>query len=290
MTNRILALHDLSCFGRSALQVIIPTLSSFGKLTCPVPTAVLSTHTGGFEDFTFIDLTTHMKAQLNHWKSLDLEFLAIYPGFLGSAEQVAIVKDYISTYKKENTLLVIDPVLGDEGAPYSSITKDLIKNMQTLIKGADLITPNQTEANLLLGNSANSPILEKDYLSSLKNLAKLGSKKVIITSLETKAPNTLNLLYYDSKTNEALKLGFPKIKRSYPGTGDAFGALILGHLLDGVEIKEAIIKTVSFLHKVIKATNEMKSPIREGLYLEPFLAERKRFENPLESLNFEALI
>lgn len=289
MTNRVLALHDLSCFGRSALQVVIPALASFGKLTCPVPTAVLSTHTGGFEDYTFIDLTDHMKAQLAHWESLNLDFLAIYPGFLGSSEQVDIVKDYIKAYKKKDTLLVIDPVLGDEGAPYSSITADLICQMKRLIEGADLITPNQTEVNLLLGKKGDSPILEKDYLKTLKALAALGSKKLIITSLETTDPLNLNLLYYDTATKEALKLTFPKIEGSYPGTGDAFASLILGHLLEKTSLKEAIIKTVSFLHEVIKATREMKSPIREGLYLEPFLAERKRFETPLESLKFERL-
>lgn len=289
MNNRILALHDLSCFGRSALQVVIPTLTSFGKLTCPVPTAILSTHTGGFEDFTFIDLTEHMKAQLEHWKSLNLKFLAIYPGFLGSSEQVSIVKDYIKTYKKKDTLLIIDPVLGDDGEPYSSITGELIVEMRSLISGAELITPNQTEVNLLLGKKADSPILEKDYLKTLKALADLGAKKVIITSLETADKETLALLYYDSTTDKALKLTFPKIQGSYPGTGDAFASLILGHLLDKRAIKDAIIKTVSFLHVMIKATSQMKSPIREGLYLEPYLADRKAYETPLESLVFEEI-
>lgn len=277
MTNKpILALHDLSCFGRSALQVIIPTLASFGYLTCPVPTAVLSTHTGGFDDYTFLDLSSHMKEQLEHWKALSLSFSAIYPGFLGSSEQVEIVKDYINTFKKENTLLLVDPVLGDDGTPYSSISDALIREMRQLTNNADIITPNITEANLLLEYAPDYLPKEKDYMSYLTKLASLKAKKIIVTSIPT-SEDTLTLLYHDEKN--AFKLTFPRIEGSYPGTGDIFCSLILGYLLKGQTIQTAIINATSFLAFAIKETSLLATPIREGLAIEPALLKREASEN-----------
>lgn len=287
--NAVLALHDLSCFGRSALQVIIPSLASFGLLTCPVPTAVLSTHTGGFDDFTFYDLTQHMKAQLHHWQTLDLSFQAIYPGFLGSSEQVSLVKDYIKTYKKEDTLLLVDPVLGDEGRKYTSITDTLVEEMRELISGSDYITPNLTEANLLLNQPAHKIPEEKDYFTYLTSLSRLGAKNVIITSIDHGEKNTMLLLYYESQNDIAYKLRLPKIPATYPGTGDIFCSLLIGHLLNQEEITTALLKITSFLYRTIAHTYEKKTPHREGLLVEPFLAERRQYEVILPNLKFQKL-
>lgn len=287
--NAVLALHDLSCFGRSALQVIIPSLASFGLLTCPVPTAVLSTHTGGFEDFTFYDLSQHMKAQLYHWQTLDLSFQAIYPGFLGSSEQVSIVKDYIKAYKKEETLLLVDPVLGDEGRKYTSITDTLVEEMRELISGSDYITPNLTEANLLLNKPAHKIPEEKDYANYLTSLSQLGAKNVLITSIDHGEKNKMTLLYYDSQNDLAYKLLLPKVPATYPGTGDIFCSLLIGHLLNQEAIQTALLKTTSFLYRTIAHTYEKNTPHREGLLVEPFLAKRSHYEQVLSNLKFQRL-
>ena len=127
---KIIAIHDLSCFGRASLTVVIPIISAMGIQVCPVPTALLSTHTGGFETFTFMDLTRPMEEILIHWKELKLEFSAIYSGFLGSEKQVEIVEKYIAEFKKKGTLVIVDPVMADEGELYSTMTPKMIEKMK----------------------------------------------------------------------------------------------------------------------------------------------------------------
>ena len=148
--KKVAAIHDLSGFGRASLCSIIPTLSTMGVQVCPVPTAILSTHSGGFANYTFHDLTDTMEAYINHWKELELHFDCIYPGFLGSPQQIHIVSKIIEQFRQPDTLVVIDPVMGDNGCLYSSIAADMVPQMRQLISQADIIVPNITEAAFLL--------------------------------------------------------------------------------------------------------------------------------------------
>ena len=150
-TPRAAAIHDLSGFGRCSLTVAIPILSAMGVQCCPLPTAFLSTHTGGFEGFTFLDMTREMPKVTAHWQSLDLRFDAIYSGFLGSARQIGVVEDFIYTFRRKNTIVVIDPVMGDDGRAYQTYTAEMCEGMCRLSALADVITPNLTEAAFLLG-------------------------------------------------------------------------------------------------------------------------------------------
>ena len=118
LTPRVAAIHDMSGFGRCSLTVALPILSAMGLQCCPLPTAFLSTHTGGFEGFTFLDMTDEMPKVARHWKSLDLEFQAIYSGFLGSERQIGMVADFIRDFRSPETIVVIDPVMGDHGKVY----------------------------------------------------------------------------------------------------------------------------------------------------------------------------
>ena len=138
---RVAAIHDLSGFGRSSLCNVLPILSTMGIQACPVPTAVLSTHSGGFDGYTFRDLTEDIPGFIRHWKELGLEFDGIYSGFLGSPRQVELVRELIHTFRTPKTWVVIDPVMGDGGSLYSSISKDMIGEMRRLIGEADLIVP-----------------------------------------------------------------------------------------------------------------------------------------------------
>lgn len=142
---RVAALHDLSCFGRCALTVVLPTLSAMGVQTVPLPTALLSTHTGGFVSPYFADLTPEMEKISAHWQTIDLTFDAIYTGFLGSAEQIDVVEQFLTRFRRE-ALVLIDPVMGDNGVLYSTYTPEMAGRMQELCAHADLITPNLTEA------------------------------------------------------------------------------------------------------------------------------------------------
>ena len=147
--KKIAAIHDLSGFGRSSLTMIIPILSHMQLQVCPLPTAILSTTTE-FPDFHFHDLTNEMIKIAEHWGELNLKFEAIYSGFLGSDRQIDIVRDFIDKFRQKDQLIVVDPVLGDNGKLYPSITSKMVAGMRSLISKADIITPNISEALFLL--------------------------------------------------------------------------------------------------------------------------------------------
>ena len=158
-TPRVAAIHDMSGFGRCSLTVAIPILSAMGIQCCPLPTAFLSTHTGGFEGFTFLDMTDELPKVAAHWKSLGLEFQAVYSGFLGSERQIAIVEDFLREFRGADTAAVIDPVMGDHGEVYQTYTPAMCAGMARLAELADVIVPNLTEAAVLLGEE--EPVPEK---------------------------------------------------------------------------------------------------------------------------------
>ena len=148
-TPRIAAIHDLSCFGRCSLTIALPVLSAMGCQCCPLPTALLSAHTG-FPGNTFLDLAAEMGRIAEHWAAMDLQFDAIYSGFLGSADQVDTVARFFDTFKKSDTAVIVDPVMGDHGTAYRTCTPELCRGMRVLAENSDVITPNLTEAALLL--------------------------------------------------------------------------------------------------------------------------------------------
>jgi pyridoxine kinase len=148
--KRVAAIHDISCFGRCSLTVALPIISSAGIECAVVPTAVLSTHTGGIDGYTFHDLTDEIMPIAKHWKSLDLEFDAIYTGYLGSFHQLDIVSSLFDLLGSNDTLKVVDPVMADNGVLYKSFPADFPKGMRKLCAKADIIVPNITEAVLML--------------------------------------------------------------------------------------------------------------------------------------------
>jgi pyridoxine kinase len=148
--KRIAAIHDISCVGRCSLTVALPILSAAGIDTGILPTAVLSTHTGGFENFTYRDLTEDITPIASHWKSLDLKFDALYSGFLGSYEQIDLVSNLFELFKDQDTLILVDPVMADNGEFYSVYSPEMAKGMARLCQKADIIVPNLTEAAFML--------------------------------------------------------------------------------------------------------------------------------------------
>ncbi len=201
IVKKVAAIHDLSGFGRSSLTSIIPILSSMKVQVCPVPTAVLSSHTGGFEGYSFLDLTDYMEQHIAHWKSLNLEFDCIYSGFLGSPKQMKIVADFIDFFGHKNNLTVVDPVLGDNGKLYGTMNNEMVEEMKKLISKADIITPNFTEVTFLLNKPYKKEISEpevKEWLIELEmveEMKKLISKADIITPNFTEVTFLLNKPY-----------------------------------------------------------------------------------------------
>lgn len=183
MIRRVAAIHDLSGFGKASLTIVIPTLSSMGIQVCPLPTAILSTHTGGFTGFSFLDLTDEMERIIAHWKTVGTRFEAIYSGFLGSPRQVDIVSRFIDDFRREEQLVVVDPVLADDGKLYSTMGPEMVEGMGRLVGKADVVTPNLTELALLIGEPYREEIGLDEIKRWMKDLAVKGPKYIVVTSV-----------------------------------------------------------------------------------------------------------
>ena len=275
IVKKVAAIHDLSGFGRSSLTSIIPILSSMKVQVCPVPTAVLSSHTGGFEGYSFLDLTDYMEQHIAHWKSLNLEFDCIYSGFLGSPTQMKIVADFIDFFGHKNNLTVVDPVLGDNGKLYGTMNNEMVEEMKKLISKADIITPNFTEVTFLLNKPYKKEISEAEVKEWLVELANMGPKIVIATSVPDenshKADRKTNVIAYDKENDVFWKVSCKYIPASYPGTGDAYTSVVIGSLLQGDSLPIAIERGVQFITQCILASYGFKYPNREGVLLERML-------------------
>ena len=246
-----------------------------GIQVCPVPPAILSTHTSEFKNFHFIDLTKELNSYIKHWKDLQLDFDAIYSGFLGSAEQVQIVQDFIKSFKQENQIVVVDPVLGDDGSTYNTITSELVEQMRLLIGSADVITPNITEAALLLQEPANLPAedfthtLIKDWLIRLSDK---GPEVVIITSIPVPDdPKLSSVVAFDKSSGRFWQVQCTYIPAYFPGTGDIFTSVMTGSLLHGQSLPIALDRSVQFVTQAIRASFGHDYPRREGVLLESVL-------------------
>lgn len=290
LVKKVAAIHDLSGYGRASLTTIIPILSNMKVQVCPVPTAILSTHTGGFEGYSFIDLTDYMQEHINHWKKLELEFDCIYSGFLGSPKQIEIVADFIDFFGKKAKFTVVDPVMGDNGKLYSTMGNEMVVGMRKLIKNADIITPNFTEVIYLLGKEYKENITLDKVKEYLKELANMGPKIVIATSVPDEESNKLDrktsVVAYDRENDVFWRVSCRYIPASYPGTGDAYTSVVIGSLLQGDSLPIAIERGVQFITQCIMASYGFKYPKKEGVLLEKMLDVLKI---PTIATNYEML-
>lgn len=279
--TRIAAIHDLSGFGRTSLTVVIPIFSTLGIQVCPLPTAVFSTQTGGFENFRWVDLTPSMSGFLRHWQELGLKFDAVYSGFLGSAAQVDIVSECIETCLAPGGLAVVDPVLGDNGRLDPTMTLEMVESMRGLAGKAGCITPNLTEAAFLLGEPYPEECLEKGmepavFKDWLRRLAALGPETVVITSVPVSRGAATGkasaVVAFEKKENRFWKVDCEYIPAFYPGTGDTFTSVLTGSLMQGDSLPLAMDRAVQFVTLGIRATFGHKLPHRDGILLERVLS------------------
>jgi pyridoxine kinase len=284
--KKIAAVHDLSGIGRVSLTSVIPILSSMGIQVCPLPTAVLSSHTQ-YPDFYKVDLTEHLHPFIKHWKELKLDFDAVYSGYLASAAQVKIVEYLIDTFYKKDMLVVVDPVMGDNGSRYASLGMDLVKEMQRLIQKADVITPNLTEAALLLDEDYTELLDINTIKQWLIRLSEKGPSTVIITSVPELPKNkTTSVIAYESKNQRFWKVSCHYLPANYPGTGDSFTSALTGSLLQGDSLPIALDRAVQFISYGVRATFGHNYDTREGIMLERIL---KNLDNPVSMGTYELL-
>lgn len=277
--KRVAAIHDLSGFGKCSLTVALPILSAAGIETSALPTAILSTHTGGISGYTYHDLTEDMRPIMKHWKSLDIKFDAIYTGFLGSFEQLDIVKEFFDAFRQEDNLILVDPVMGDNGELYTVFTREFAIGMRMLCQKADIIVPNLTEAALLLDEPFHPGPYTHAYIESLlRKLGALGPQKVVLTGVYFKE-DELGAATYDRTTDTIDYVFTQKIPGYYHGTGDVFASALLSALLNDFSLIDAAAIAVHFTTDSIRRTYKAKTDYRFGVNFEQsfpdFLKELK---------------
>lgn len=268
--KRIAVVNDITGFGRCSVAAALPIISAMKIQCCPLPTAILSAHTG-FPNFFFDDYTPRMRAYMNHWKELNIEFDGICTGFLGSTEQIDIVIEFIEIFKKSNTTVIVDPVMGDYGRIYSTYTKEMCDEMKRLMKYADLMTPNLTEACMLL----DIPYPDKNLTPiELENIAKRlcdnGPKKIVITGLQHNG-NIQNFIYEIGKAYTIINVD--KIGEDRSGTGDIFTSIVAANTVKGEDLVTSVEKATSFISKAIEYTEKLNTPVHDGICFEEFLTE-----------------
>lgn len=267
---KVAAIHDLAGFGRCSLSVVIPVLSSMGIQVCPMPTAVLSTHTGGFEGYTFVKLTDTLTAYYQHWKRLGIRFDCIYSGFLGSKAQIDILCAMIDAFQTPENLIVVDPAFADGGALYATFDAAFVAHMRRLVAKAQVITPNITEAAFLLGREMPAHLDAAQARDWLLALAALGPDTVIITSAPMQNSKS-SVIAYEKNTQQFRQLPCEYVPAEYPGTGDIFTSVLTGALLQKNDVSMAITRAVDFVSTAIRATYDAGSEARNGVLLEKFL-------------------
>lgn len=270
---KIAAIHDISGYGRCSLTVILPIISALGSQVCPMPTAILSSHPL-FKDFYFYDCTEHIEKYYESWELNSLKFDCMYSGFLGSQTQIDMIISILDKMKANNdTLAIIDPVMGDHGKVYSTYTQEMVNKMSELIKHADIITPNFTEASILLEREYTSENLNIDTLKEyLKSLSDMGPKIVIMTGIHTINDEYANLCY-DKTKDEYYLIPYEFIDAKFPGTGDLFTSLFVGYLFRGKSVPQSIENASKFVTLAVKTTLSDGTDTRNGVAFEKIIIE-----------------
>ena len=275
MLKRIVTIQDVSCFGKCSSTVALPLISAMGVETAVIPTAVLSTHTGGFTGYTFRDLTADIQQIAAHWKTLQLHFDGIYTGYLGSREQVQIMADFFDAFRSEDTVIVVDPVMGDAGSMYAGFTPDFAVEMRKLCGKADVIAPNMTEVSLLLGIPYAEQCPLETVKTYLKQLTEIGCPIAVITGIRNGDQH--GAIAYDSTTGSYYAAYREHVPEPMHGTGDIFASVLSGALVRGASIEQALSIAVNFTADTIQATL-------------PDLRTLPREEAPWYGVEFEACI
>ena len=266
MLKKVAAINDLSGIGKCSLTVAIPILSSLKVQCCPFPTAILSSQSG-FSEYTFLDLTSEMKNYSNTWKNLNLNIDTICSGFLGSIDQIDIVSDFIK--QNPNAYVIIDPVLGDNGNLYPIFNEKTCSKMKDLISHSNLITPNVTEACLLLNKEYKEDFSKDEVINIAKELCELGPEKVIITGIIK--DDIIYNLSYDKYKDRYFTYGLKYNKCSYSGTGDIFVSIVCGLITNNYDLDFAVKTASDFIYKCIDYTSKYEKDRNHGVMFEMFL-------------------
>lgn len=273
--KRVVTIQDISCVGKCSLTVALPIISAMGIETAVIPTAVLSTHTA-FKNFTYRDLTGDLPKIAKHWKQEKFNFDGIYTGYLGSIEQIDILKEFFKQFKTPDNFIFIDPVMADNGKLYAGFDANFVKEMKKLCKMADIIVPNLTEASYMLGKEYKEIYSEQEIKDILIELSNLGPKYVVLTGVSFK-DNKLGVMSYNKETNEFFTYFKEKIPAKYHGTGDIFASTLVGAITNNNTLEEGLKIAVDYVWETINDTYKTNKKDAYGVNFEtkiPYLINR----------------
>ena len=251
--KKVVTIQDISCFGKCSATVALPIISAMGVECAVIPTAVLSTHTGGFTGYTFRDLTDDIPAVTAHWKKEGLRFDGLYTGYLGSPEQAAMIGQFIDEI--EPAYVFIDPAMADNGKLYAGFGEEIIGAMKSLCDRADLIVPNLTEATLMLGEEYRAPgTYDEAYIHDiLRRLAEGGAKIAAVTGVNYDGARQ-GIVAYHRETGEFEEYFHENLPVSYHGTGDLFASTLFGAIMREKPLAEALRIAATNVLNAIRAT------------------------------------
>ncbi len=265
--KKIAVINDFSGFGRCSIAVALPIISAMKIQCCPLPTAIFSNHTG-FDSFFFEDYTDRMEAYMAEWKKLDLHFSGISTGFMGSARQIAMVTEFFRRFADPETIVVVDPVMGDYGRAYPTYTKEMCEEMKKLVSFADILTPNLTEACILAGEDYHRKWRMRDIYALAETISTMGPEKVVITGIE-QGGFLANFCYERGQEGRMRKVHRVGEQRS--GTGDIFAAIIAADAVNGVPFYDSVRKASLFIKKAIERSIALDLPLTDGVCFEEVL-------------------
>ncbi|MBQ5446679.1 MAG: pyridoxamine kinase [Lachnospiraceae bacterium] len=265
--RKIAFINDFTGFGKCSITVALPVISALKVQCCPVLTSVFSNHTA-YPEYFFEDYTDKMQDYIDNWKKLDLKFEGISSGFLGSVRQIEIVKKFINDFKDDKTVVVVDPVMGDDGIKYKTYTNEMCEKMKELVAISDIITPNLTECCIL----TDTPYREDMNYGKIKQMAEklsnMGPSKVVITGI-VRGQYINNYVY--QKGNDGLIIKTKVIGETRSGTGDIFSAIIAADAVNNVDFISSVKKASGFIKKCIEVTNKRDIPPEDGVCFEDVL-------------------
>lgn len=279
---RLAMINDIAGFGRCSTTVSLPVISVMKVQVCPVPTSVLSNHLG-FPLCHFDDYTSHMRDYIKVWSELGLTFDGLYCGFLGNEEQIDIVREFVEMFRPP--LFLLDPVMGDHGRAYSSITETHVQKMKALLPLADIITPNITEACLLTGTPWKdgewtmqelsglcerlADICQQESVSSGEaSVGTVSSASIVITGIR-QGDSLVNFLWDDGVYTT---VSTPIAGASRPGTGDIFASILAADAVRGETLLTSVQKAANFVGLCIAGSEKAGTPVQEGVVFEKYLA------------------
>ena len=267
--KKLVTVQDISCIGKCSCTAALPIISSYGIETLLLPTALLSSHTDGFGENTFLDLTDEMKKIISHWRTLNLSLDGIYTGYLGSMEQLSIVLDFVYEFKRSDTLVLIDPVMGDGGRYYKYFSDAYLADMKRLCSCADIITPNLTEACLLADEEYSLEYSDEKIHNLIERLHALGTKNVVITGVHF-GGDEIGYACSDGIEMRVIREKLHKNVR-FAGTGDVFASSLAGCATCGMSFFDSVTSAAAFAEKCIDATDDGERDFYYGISFEKCL-------------------